>query len=67
MLADMVLIVYCMIKGGTFVSYLPVLEIADLSDGYRMAGLTGYAAFLAIPTAAYVMEEIRWFILRYRM
>lgn len=67
MLADIVLIVYCMIKGGAFVSYLPVLEIADLSDGYRMAGLIGYATFLAIPTAAYVMEEIRWFILRYRM
>lgn len=67
MLADILVIVYCMIKGGTFAEYLPQIQMSGANNPYTIIGLAGYALFLAIPAAVSVTEEIKWFILKSKM
>ncbi len=64
MLADILLVVYCTIKGGAFVTYIPEIQMSGYPNQYTLIGVTGYALFLAIPTVIYLMEALKWFILK---
>ena len=53
-------LLYCCFHGAVQVSYTPEFSAGDLYDPYVIVALTVYAAFLAIPSAINIWEEIRW-------
>ena len=57
-------VVFCCTKGAAVVTYVPEFQIKGLSDPYLVTGLLAYTAFLAIPSAVNIWEELRWRSLR---
>ena len=57
-------VVFCTIHGAAAVTYTPELSIQSWKNPYTKAGLLGYTAFLAIPSAVNIWEEVRWLNLR---
>lgn len=58
------IVVFCCAKGAASVTYVPEFQIQGPGDPYMIAGLLAYAAFLAIPSAVNIWEELRWLSLR---
>ena len=56
--------VFSCIHGAASVTYTPELAIRSMQDPYTKAGLIAYAAFLALPSAINIWEELRWHSLR---
>ena len=57
-------VIFCCAKGGASVTYTPVLQVEGFENPYTKAGLTAYGAFLAIPSAINILEELKWLNLR---
>ena len=57
-------VIFCGIHGAASVTYTPELSIQSWQNPYTKAGLLGYTAFLAIPSAVNIWEELRWLNLR---
>lgn len=64
MLALGLVVVVCAAKGGAAASYTPRVEAAGPGNPYFAAGILAYAAFLSIPTAVNLLEELQWRSLR---
>lgn len=58
------LILLCLWIGGADASYTPRMQVTGVDNLYTVVGLISYGLLLSIPTALYLMEELRWYILR---
>lgn len=58
------IVVFCCANGAADVTYLPGFELPEEKRLYTITGLLAYFAFLAIPTAVNIWEELRWRSLR---
>lgn len=67
MLLLLLAVALCGFRGGAAASYAPRFEAAGCGDFRFLAGVSAYAAFLAIPSAVNILEEIRWRSLRSKM
>lgn len=56
------IVIFCCIMGGSSAQYTP--EILVAMSPYTVVGAVAYGAFLALPTAVNITEEIIWYILR---
>ena len=56
------IVIYCCIMGGSSAQYTPEFLVA--MSPYTVVGAVAYGAFLALPTAVNITEEIIWYILR---
>ena len=59
----MVLIVFCMVTGGTGAEFTPDLSIAPVK-GFHVLGFIGYCVYLMIPMILHIKETIQWHISR---
>ena len=53
-------ILFCAVKGGMKVNYIPSLDIQKFHYIWTIVGVISYAMFLSIPTTLHLLEEIRW-------
>lgn len=58
------IVLFCSIQGAAFVTYTPKFAMYSVAKPAGIAGLLAYAAFLNIPTAVNIWEEIRWYSLK---
>ena len=56
------IVIFCCIMGGSSAQYTPEFLVA--MSPYTVVGAVAYGAFLALPTAVNITEEIIWYILR---
>ena len=56
------IVIFCCIMGGSSAQYTPEFLVA--MSPYTVVGAVAYGAFLALPTAVNITEEIIWHILR---
>ncbi len=59
--------IICVFCGGMDVTYLPQIHISGIENGWTVLGTVCYFAFLSIPTALHIWEELTWHILRSRI
>ena len=61
------IVVFCCLNGAVSVTYTPKFQTLGMDDPYMLAGLLAYFAFLSIPSAVNIWEELRWRSLRSRI
>ena len=61
------LIIVCVCCGGMDATYLPQMHISGIENGWTVLGTVCYLAFLSIPTALHIWEDLTWRILRLRI
>ena len=59
----MVLVVFCMVTGGTSAEFTPDLSIAPVK-GFHVLGFIAYCVYMMIPTILHIKETIQWHISR---
>ena len=55
-----VLIVFCCVQGAAEAAYTPQFQISGIRNPYTVTGMLAYTAFLAIPSAVNIWEELKW-------
>lgn len=63
MAAGVLLIAAAAFLGRCRITYTPVFSMPE-TDAVTVAGLTGYAVFLLLPSALHIWEKLLWHILR---
>lgn len=58
------IVLFCCVNGAASVTYTPQFCAGGIENPYLTAGLASYFAFLLIPTAVNIWEEIRWHSLK---
>ena len=64
MIVLMTIVFVCSACGGTYISYIPSVEMAKITNPYMVIGWISYLLFLSIPTLINLREEMTWYILR---
>lgn len=60
-------IILCAVRGGMDAVYFPHTQISGFDNVWMLLGVICYFIFLSIPTALYLLEEIKWHILRLKI
>lgn len=63
----MTVIFFSSLKGGTNVTYTPVLSFSGRANPWTLLGGAAYFIFLSIPTVLSLKEAVTWHILRSRI
>lgn len=63
----MAVIFFSSLKGGTNVTYTPVLSFSGRANPWTLLGGAAYFIFLSIPTVLSLKEAVTWHILRSRI
>lgn len=58
------MVAVCCFNGASSAVYIPEIQVKGLDNPWTCAGLLAYAAFLFIPSAVNIWEELRWRSLR---
>ena len=64
MIVLIAVVAFCCVNGAASVTYVPEFECKGIQNPYMFTGLLAYVAFLSIPTAVNIWEELRWRSLR---
>ena len=67
MIVLITVIIICVLRGGMDVTYLPQIHISGIENVWTILGTACYFAFLSIPTALHIWEDLTWRILKSRI